>query len=625
MVISCARSNTLGNLIMMPISLHRKATLFILVPTFLILVVMGIVGLNLVRNALLDQWQQTAVAKLQRSAHYVDMRLMRPRELLLYLHEDIENTASQQTQTYDIVINQLRALEGVVRVRQEWYDQVSRVRKDRMKPRNRMRRTYHHLERLDVTSPRYDTEFKNETVSLYTYFKDENDTRLGHIEVVISFYDLIGNVVEAPWWKSNKAFVVDQKGKILTSTLFAKGNRNDSDVRKLGEEESLGKEILEAMHKNSSGTVLTGELSQKEIGGYYRLSEAPWSLIVIAPGREVLKPIIIFRNYYFAISAIGILLVMLVIRTSVNKTTTAIKKVTNAANDLANGHFGSTLIVRSSDEVGELTHNFNMLSQQLKERIVLQEAMNVAGEIQKNLLPRKGYITEGLEINGAIIYCQETGGDFYDLLPDYRNDGKVRVVVGDVVGHGIGAALLMATVRALLRSRSGQPGGGPDVICDVNKHVCFDTLHSGDFVTLFFLTIDREAQTISWIRCGHEPAIVYFPESGCFSELRGEGLTLGVDATYSYREHRTEYGWGDQIILLGSDGVWDVENNSGERFGRERVKSLLGRYHMLSPDSIIQNITQEINLFRGKHPQNDDITLVVIKIDAKSGGECVHS
>jgi len=171
--------------------------------------------------------------------------------------------------------------------------------------------------------------------------------------------------------------------------------------------------------------------------------------------------------------------------------------------------------------------------------------------------------------------------------------------VGDIVGHGIGAALLMATIRASLRSRIRHPGSWAQIIGDVNVQLCEDTESSGNFASLFFMAINMRLNQVSWVRAGHDPAIVYTPASREFTELKGDGLVLGLDSDWEYQEYTHSIGPNEQVILIGSDGVWEAENTAGERFGKDRVRKALALKCYLAPDEIIQYITKEINTFCG--------------------------
>jgi sigma-B regulation protein RsbU (phosphoserine phosphatase) len=268
--------------------------------------------------------------------------------------------------------------------------------------------------------------------------------------------------------------------------------------------------------------------------------------------------------------------------------------------------------------VGQLIESFNTMALQLEERIRLKEALDLAMQVQQSLLPKDAPQTEGLDIAGRSIYCDETGGDYYDFLEFSELEGRLGVVVGDVAGHGIAAALIMATVRSLLRSRVTQPGTLAEIITDVNRLLCLDTSQTASFMTLFFMLADRVNRKINWVRAGHDPAIIYDNASDLFSELRGSGIALGVDETLVFHEY--EYGgWADgQIIVIGTDGIWEAENDHGEMFGKDRLRELMRECRAHSAQEILQTITEALTEFRRTAPQQDDITLVVVKTESLS-------
>ncbi len=594
-----------------PTSLQQRATLFILLPTLLILTVMGFISLIFIRETLLDQWEETAIAKLQRAAHHIDMRLLSPKRVLTLFREEKGIAINYNTATF--IIDQLREMEGVVQVNLEWNGKkMNNMFSNKSRAMPHM--NYSRMEHLDVTPPIFNTELENETISLVTEFWNENDEKLGQIEVIISFYDLIDQIVKAHWWKSNKAFLVDLQGNILTRTKLFRDPGKVPQKGKFGESSPLERETLATLRQNDSGTVFGQGMPPEEISGYYHLKEAPWTMVIIAPGEQALKPIMKFRNYYLLISGAGILLALLLIRTITNKTTRAIRRLSIAANELALGNFNTELRVTSRDEVGDLTRNFNTMSKQLQERLQLQQAIDIAREVQQNLLPHTSYRAEGIDTCGITLYCDETGGDYFDILPHPVQRNKVNIIEGDVVGHGLGAALLMATIRALVRCRISQPGSPVSIIEDVNRLLCRDTSRSGNFITLFYLIVDKGKNSLKWVRCGHEPGIIYFPDNHSFSELKGKGLALGVDPSWEYQENSLTLNHEPRIILIGSDGVWDTENEKGERFGRERVKIVLAKSSHLSSEEIIKAITDKIDSFRKTKPLTDDITLVITKI-----------
>ncbi|WP_092220984.1 PP2C family protein-serine/threonine phosphatase [Desulforhopalus singaporensis] len=594
-----------------PTSLKQKTAVFILLPTFLIMAGIGTLSLNLMGKVLLEQWQQTAIAKLHQSAHYVDMRLMRPKEVLQFLQQkEQDNLRWNEIQ---VLLDQLENLDGVVSVNHEWTTGPAPDAQPTKATEMMHRFTKHRLTRITLSLPQYNPQANSKTVSMFAWFEDQDGHDTGYIEVILSFLDLIDQIVKSPWWKSNKAFIVDGQRNILASTPLVEDAEQSSGRVVFGKEDRFEAKTWEAMVRNSSGTVFSPGMVPEKISGFYRLAEAPWTLVITAPGEQVLRPILNFRLYYFIIGGVGILVALSYIHFVTEQTTRAINRLSSAADDLARGKFSEPLMVDSRDEVGDLTTSFNLMTRQLKERLQLQQAMDIAREVQQNLLPRHGFSADGLEVAGTTLYCDATGGDYIDLLDPSVENKSITVVVGDVVGHGIGAALLMATVRALLRGRASRPGSLAEVINDVNRLLCKDTSRSGNFVTLFCLEIDQRNKLIRWVRCGHDCALHYWPAEHVFKELRGEGLALGVDATFSYESNSIRFTDDRQLILLGSDGVWEAENKQGEMFGKQRVKSIISKCHELPAEKIIDKITEEIILFQDGAPQNDDITLVVIK------------
>jgi sigma-B regulation protein RsbU (phosphoserine phosphatase) len=253
---------------------------------------------------------------------------------------------------------------------------------------------------------------------------------------------------------------------------------------------------------------------------------------------------------------------------------------------------------------------------QLEERMRLKHALDLAMEVQQNLLPQKSLKLDGVDIAGESIYCEETGGDYYDFLQfSELGQGRVGIAVGDVVGHGIAAALLMATVRAFLRIRVTQRGSLSEMIIDVNRLLCIDTAQTGSFMTLFFMTIDSVKRDIQWVRAGHDPAIVYNPSMGSFSELGGSGIALGIDDSWSFQEY-THSGWSNgEIILIGTDGIWETQSPQDGAYGKDRLRHVIRQRSKSSSQEIVLAITDDVAAFRQSALQNDDITLVVVKTE----------
>jgi sigma-B regulation protein RsbU (phosphoserine phosphatase) len=279
------------------------------------------------------------------------------------------------------------------------------------------------------------------------------------------------------------------------------------------------------------------------------------------------------------------------------------------------GHFKQKVRVVSNDELGVLGDGFNEMTEGLIERDQIRQSLYLAQEVQQTLLPQKSPEVEGLDIAATIVYCDETGGDYYDFL-DTRETlpGDFSVVIGDVTGHGIPSALMMATGRAFLRQRSSLPGNLSDIVSDVNRQMTRDFGESGSFMTLFYLTIDTSNICLYWVRAGHDPAIFYDPETDVFEELRGAGIALGVDADGRYEQFQKTGLKKGQVIVLGSDGLWEARNPKGKMFGKEPIHQIIRRNPRAIAREILTSSFNALNAFLGDRAPEDDVTLVVIKV-----------
>jgi sigma-B regulation protein RsbU (phosphoserine phosphatase) len=578
---------------------------------------MGMIGFVYARNSLLTQWREAAVLKLQRAAHEVDMRLSRPLKWL----EMYNNTGGEHfdEHTQEWILEQLGQVAGVERVSLTRADEQAsgpmlHMHRERHTGKGQMMggrsgmMHFHRARIAKITVPRYDSLLEHETVSIISELNDTNGAKLGQLEVVISFHYLLENLGATGWWQSRRAFLVDNDGKVLVCT--------DPDRRQLGENnDPLELATLKAIKEQTSGTILGQGHPPKEVSGFYQLEEAPWSVVIVAPGREILAPIVKFRNYYIVGGSLFVLSILLLIRLVTGRTVSSIKDVSSAAESIAQGDYSAFLPVKTKDEVGQLRQNFNTMVSQLQERMRLKQELNLAMEVQQSLLPQRPPEIKGFDIAGQSIYCDETGGDYYDFIefPEL-GQGHMGVAVGDVAGHGIAPALLMTTVRAFLRSRVlTQPEDLADAITEVNRLLCIDTAETGNFMTLFFMLIDSGNGKIRWVRAGHEPAMIYDPSTDSFDELHGRGIALGVDETWSFEEEIRDLWFDSQIVLIGTDGIWETENLQGESFGKKRLREIIRQHKNESSAEIVRAVTNALADHRETAPQQDDLTMVVIK------------
>ena len=253
----------------------------------------------------------------------------------------------------------------------------------------------------------------------------------------------------------------------------------------------------------------------------------------------------------------------------------------------------------------ELQHAKNKIEKQNR---ILQESLTLAQEVQQSLIPNQAPSVDHFDIAGSSLYCDETGGDYLDYL---KLEDGIAVVVGDVSGHGIAAALLMTTARALLRMRADIGGRPSDLITDLNRLLAHDVQESGRFMTLMYLIINRT--TLKWVRAGHEPGLRFNPDTGAFTDITGEGMALGIFEDVVYEEFASSPLKPGEMIVLLSDGITETRDSRGRLFGRERLKEIIQENAMQPAISIVEACLQEVGSFRAEMPREDDETIIVIK------------
>jgi sigma-B regulation protein RsbU (phosphoserine phosphatase) len=317
-----------------------------------------------------------------------------------------------------------------------------------------------------------------------------------------------------------------------------------------------------------------------------------------------------FVNIFIFI-CIGIFLTMLVSQ----NLSSPFREILKTLRAIKNGRFDKKVQVTSNDEIGYTGDVINEMTEGLKERQRLRQSLDLAMEVQQNLMPKSDPEVVGLDIAGTSIYCEETGGDYYDYLHIGKaGDGKIGVIVGDVSDHGIQSALLMTTARAFLRQRASLSSDLDRIVYDVNQQISHDVEESGRFMTLFFSEIDRRNNKIRWVRAGHDPAMIYDPVSNSFKDLDGSGLPLGVfeNTVYHQFEHQIKPG---HIILIGTDGIWESHNLDGEMFGKDRFKETIKTHANLPAKELVNAVIAALDEFSHPLQKEDDVTLVIVKVE----------
>lgn len=293
--------------------------------------------------------------------------------------------------------------------------------------------------------------------------------------------------------------------------------------------------------------------------------------------------------------------------------TRPIERLKVVVEQLAKGDFSARAGLTTGDELQVLGDAIDTAIPQLKRHTRVQESLAVAHEIQQQLLPPQAPQLAGYDIAGQSLYSDETGGDYFDFMPLYLNGSERQAaLIADVSGHGIGPALLMATTRALLHGARGQVAAIDQLMTRVNQQLTDDLSH-GHFVTLFLLTLDGNTGQLQWCSAGHDSAYILRGPEQAQRQLDGDDIPLGIDAEWQYHAYDGETLKLGEVLLLGTDGIWETSNPDGEQFGKERLCEYVKSHCNLSAASLCDGIMQALDEFRGHDQRHDDTSIVIIK------------
>ncbi len=234
--------------------------------------------------------------------------------------------------------------------------------------------------------------------------------------------------------------------------------------------------------------------------------------------------------------------------------------------------------------------------------------LRYAGEIQRRMIPAEPPAHAGLDFAGVYAPCLEVGGDFYDYL--VLPGGNLGLCVADVVGGGVPAALLMASVRSALRGHAHSIYEINEIMTQVNQQLGRDTLVS-EFATLFYGVFSPDGRRLTYCNAGHEPPLLLHGDE--FRRLETGGMVIGVSEAATFDKEVVDLRRGDVLVFV-TDGVTEALNFQGEQFGRTRLRESVLRHRQEKAKDIANQVLWDVRRFAGLAVQADDITVVVAKV-----------
>jgi sigma-B regulation protein RsbU (phosphoserine phosphatase) len=290
---------------------------------------------------------------------------------------------------------------------------------------------------------------------------------------------------------------------------------------------------------------------------------------------------------------------------------------------LRQGDFGNRIRVQSRDQLGDLAESFNVMAASMQgllmeqaEKQRLEEELRIARQIQMSLLPQGVVTLPGLRVSALCLPAAEVGGDYYDLLP--LSPTRMGVLVADVSGKGTSAALYMAELKGLVLSLSRIYDSPARLLSEANR-ILAATLDPRSFITMTYAVVDTATQTMRYARAGHNPMIHLEAGSGRTRVLTPAGLGLGIDEGARFdqilEEAEVPLRSGD-LFLFFTDGLSEAMNGRAELFGERRIRDVIESAGSAGEEASVlkDRILAAIRTFVGDAAQNDDMTMVILKV-----------
>lgn len=291
-------------------------------------------------------------------------------------------------------------------------------------------------------------------------------------------------------------------------------------------------------------------------------------------------------------------------------------RLSAGVNRLSHGDYAARVEVRSNDEVGRLAHAFNQMAADVElhqrsavEQERIRRELELGRQIQHDMLPRAPLRLGLTEVKGVSVPAREVGGDFFNYFQ--LQDGTLALLVGDVSGKGVGAALLMANIQAALRTRLSL---GQD-LASLAQELDLDIERSTPgpvYATLFVGILDVVNHRLRCVNAGHNPQYVLRRDRS-LDRMESTGRPIGLFSGGGYTEQVFELEAGD-VLFFYTDGCVEAENGSGEMFGSERLERILGASAGHGADEVLVAVEAEVSRFRAGVELQDDATMMVVKM-----------
>lgn len=389
--------------------------------------------------------------------------------------------------------------------------------------------------------------------------------------------------------------------------------------------------------KQSDGT-LDGHLAREMVAGktgygeiifkqkptyifYMPVQNTSWFMGFVVPKKVMMLHSWVISLLMLGIMVLGLLIVYWVCRFTIHRSTKPLQFLAQSADEVAQGNFNAPLpdlhhhdeILQLRNSFGNMQHSLIQYIEKLKttvaEKASMESELSIANEIQMSMLPRSFPERNDVRIYGSLKPAKAVGGDLFDF---FIRDGKLFFCIGDVMGKGVPAALLMTVTKSLFRTYSANDNRPEVIVTEINKSIC-ENNDANMFATLFVGILDLKSGKLLYCSGGHEPPLLINDDVVRLPFVPAVPVGSFDDTIYKALEVVLE---PNMILFLFTDGLHEAMNSHGEMFKKDNVQQVARQAianGLLTPQSLIQQMSEAVESFVGEAEQSDDLTMLAIQ------------
>ena len=472
----------------------------------------------------------------------------------------------------------------------------------------------------DIFTDVYEDAFgRGLTITCAAPFYDAQNNFAGVVAMDILISDFYRAIVDVQLGDEVYAFLVDGEGKRI--------DQQTEEIDNLRDNQMMSDNVVEAILAGETG------VTRADSGIYYAytpIESAGWMFclrvpqdVILAPVRDVNRNIILTIISFLAAFIVIIAMVFVISRKFSEKLTRPIISLGHDVEKISGGNLDYRAEIQDNDEIGDLAKNFNDMAASLKEYVKnlahvtaekerISTELNLATQIQADMLPRifpPFPDRDEFDIYATMTPAKEVGGDFYDFF--FVDKDHIALVIADVSGKGVPAALFMVIAKTLIKTRSQMGGTPSEILADVNRQLC-ESNEADLFVTVWLGILEISTGHVIASNAGHEyPAIR--KKGGDYELFRTkQSPAVATMEGLKFRQYEFDLNPGD-IIYLYTDGVAEATNSDEELYGTDRMLEDLNKTKKRSSEEILKLMKQSVDDFTGEAPQFDDITMLCLR------------